>query len=85
MKQAVNSLLHLSAWHVIGPGEKAKIFQDGQIAVEAKALRDVAELGALPLPLFPCVHSFDGGTPAVWMRQPAQHSHSGRFAGSIRT
>jgi hypothetical protein len=36
------------------------------------------------LPLFPCVHSSDGRTPTGWMREAAQHSNGGRFAGSIR-
>ena len=84
MKQAVDSLFEESARHVISAGEKAKIFQDREIAIQAKALRDVAELGAHLLPLFPCVHSFNGCTPADWMREAAQHSNSGRFAGSIR-
>src|SRR6185437_8274494 len=84
MKQAVDSLLEMSARYVISAGEKAKIFQDREIAIETKALRNVAELGAHLLPLFPCVHSFDGRVPTGWMREAAQHSHGGRFAGSIR-
>ena len=83
VKQAVDSLLELSPRHVISAGEKAEIFQDREIAIQAKALRDVAELGAHFLPLFPCVHSLDGGSPAGWMREAAQHSHGGRFTGSI--
>jgi hypothetical protein len=37
------------------------------------------------LPLFPCVYTFNGRTPAGWMRETAQHSHGGRFAGSVRS
>ena len=70
--------------HVIGAGEKAKILQDREIAIQAKALSDVAKLGAHLLPLFPCVYSFDGGMSAAWMREAAQHSHGRRLAGAIR-
>jgi hypothetical protein len=84
-KQTVDSLLQLSARHVIGAREKAKIFQNREVAIQTKALSDVAELGAHFLPLFPCVYSFDGGMPAGWMRETAQHSHGGRFASSVRS
>jgi hypothetical protein len=84
VKQAADSLLQLSARHVIGAGEKAKIFQDREVAIQTEALRDVAKLGAHFLALFPCVHPFDSRVSAGWMRETAQHSHGGRFAGSIR-
>jgi hypothetical protein len=85
VEQSVDSLLQLSARHVICPAEKAKIFQNREVAIQAKALRDVAELGAHFLPLLPCVYTFDGRTPTGWMREAAQHSHGGRFASSIWT
>src|SRR5690348_8673526 len=67
VKQAVDSLLKLSARHVIGTGEKAKIFQDSEIAIQTKALSNIAELGAHLLPLSPSIHSFNGGLPTGWM------------------
>src|SRR5262245_49877252 len=68
VKQAVDSLLDLSTRHIIGAGEKAKIFQDREVAIQAKALRDVAELGPYFLPLCPCVYSFNSRMSAGWMR-----------------
>src|SRR5215213_7725308 len=84
MKYSIDSLLQLSGRHVVGAREKAKIFQDCEVAIQAEALSDVAKLGAHFLPLFPGVHTFDGRTPTGWMREAAQHSHGGRFTGSIR-
>src|SRR4030095_1856665 len=78
-KQAVDSLLQFSARHVIGAGEKAKIFQDREVAIQAKALRDVAELNAHFLPLLPCVRSFDACTPAGWIRERRTPCRGGGF------
>src|SRR5262245_34292960 len=84
LKQAVDSLFDISTRHVIGAGEKAKIFEDREVAIEAEALRNVAEFGAHFLTLFPCVYAFDGRMSAGGMRETAQHSHGRRLAGSIR-
>src|SRR5262245_31932239 len=83
-KQALDSLFDLRPGNVIGAGEKTKILQHREVAIKAKALRNIAELGAHLLPPFPCVQSFNGCPSAGWMCEAAQHSHGGRFTGSIR-
>src|SRR6267143_1140553 len=83
MKQALYSSLQFGTGHAVSAAEKAKIFHDGKVAVKTEALRNVAELRAYPLPVFPRVCAFDGRMATGRMGQAAQHSHRGCLASAV--
>src|SRR5437868_2815329 len=64
--------------------EEAKIFHHREIAVEAEALRDIAELRADQVTFPPDVDAGDGGRATRGMSQPAEHAHGGSFARPVR-
>src|SRR5437763_1712632 len=83
-QQTLYSLLQFSAGHTISASKKSKILRDGEITVEAKALRHVTKLCPHFLAIFPdvCVLTRRAATRRV--SEAAQHAHRRGFSGAVR-
>src|SRR4030095_13289640 len=74
-KQASDPSLQFRSRNPIGAAEKAEVFQHGEIAVKAEALRNVAELGPNMLSIFPNIPAGDCCIASGRMSEDGQHPH----------
>jgi hypothetical protein len=82
-QQARDSFAQLRRRHATGPPEKAVILLHRQVRIEAKSLRDISEACSDRLPILPNVTAGDRCGSTGRVNEAAEHSDSGRFAGTV--
>ena len=83
VQQTREPLRQFISRHPAGAGEKANVFFDGQVAIEAETLRDVAELISHLVAVAPDIHARDLRPAAAGMNQSTQHPDRRRLARAI--
>ena len=79
-----HALGKLVARHAVDAAEEAQVFLDGEIAIERKFLRHVADVLAHPLRVAHHIDAGDENAPRARPQQAAEDADDGRFAGAVR-
>src|SRR5580700_2732622 len=83
-EQTLDAFIEFAGRHPAGAAKKAKIFFDGQIGIKTEALRDITELSAHTMSIFPNIVTSNCSIAVRGMGQPAKHSHGRGFACAVR-